>query len=65
MKMWPILGFQICFCIGNDMGRVHGSVDPVIGGGLPGLPSTGGNKGWHGSSELGARELYDAGARRG
>jgi hypothetical protein len=29
--MWHILGFQIYFCIGNDISRVHGSVDPVVG----------------------------------
>jgi hypothetical protein len=38
--MWHILGFQIYFCIGNGMSRVHGSIDPVIGGGLTGLPWT-------------------------
>jgi hypothetical protein len=47
--MWPILGFQICFCIGNNMSRFLGSVDP--GGG--------------GSTKLGAWDLYDAGVRHG
>jgi hypothetical protein len=47
--MWPILGFQICFCIGNNMSRFLGSVDP--GGG--------------GSTKLSARELYDAGVQHG
>jgi hypothetical protein len=31
--MWPILEFHICFF--NDMSQVHGSVNPVVGGGLP------------------------------
>jgi hypothetical protein len=45
--MWPILRFQICFCVGNDMRWVHGSMDPIVGGGLPGLPWTNGNGGRH------------------
>jgi hypothetical protein len=53
--MWPILEFHICFF--NDMSQVHGSVNPVVGGGLPGLPWTGKNGGWCGLSELSARGL--------
>jgi hypothetical protein len=38
------------------MSWVHGSVNPIVGGGLRGLPWTDGNGGWHGSlEELGAR----------
>jgi hypothetical protein len=40
------------FFISNDMRPVHGSVNPVVGGGLLGLPWTGGNGGQRGSSEL-------------
>jgi hypothetical protein len=53
LQMWHIVVFQICFCIGNDMSRVHGSVDLFVDGGLPGLPWTRGNGGRGGSSELG------------
>jgi hypothetical protein len=38
------------------MSWVHGSVNPIVGGGLRGLPWTDGNGGWRGSlEELGAR----------
>jgi hypothetical protein len=40
--VWLILGFHICFCIANDMSRVHGYVDPLDGGGLLGLLCTDG-----------------------
>jgi hypothetical protein len=40
--VWLILGFHICFYIGNDMSRVHGYVDPLHGGGLLGLLCTDG-----------------------
>jgi hypothetical protein len=47
--MWSILGFKICFFIDNDMSRVHGSVDLVVGGCLLGLPLTDGNWGGGGA----------------
>jgi hypothetical protein len=62
--MWATLGFQICFHTGNDMSWVHGSVDSVVGGGLLGLPWTGGNGGRCGSSELSARTGVGGGGSR-
>jgi hypothetical protein len=55
--MWYILEFHICLCIGNDISRIHGFVDPIISGGLLGLPWTDGNGGRFDSSKLGTRGL--------
>jgi hypothetical protein len=45
------------FFIGNDMSRVHGSMNSFIGDGLLGIPWTVGDGGWHGSMELDVRAL--------